>query len=340
MKKYIEFDENKKLDIVLLGRITVDLNPTDYFKPLSESTTFRKYVGGSTCNTSIGLARLGKKCGFIGRISNDQFGDYTKGYLDKEGIDTSHMVRCTDGSKTGLTFTEILSETESSILMYRDDNTADLKLEPDDIDPEYIASAKCLLVSGTALAASPSREAVLKAVAVAKMNKIPFIFDVDYRPYNWESMDAVAIYYSAVARDADVIIGSREEFDLTEKYLGLDGSDQASAKYWTGCGAKIVIIKHGKEGSTAYTNDGESYKIKPFPVKALKSTGGGDGYGSSFVNGLLEGWDIMSCLEHGSASASMMVHSHSCSEELPTLEELEAFIKAEKEEYGEMIARG
>ena len=105
-------------------------------------------------------------------------------------------------------------------------------------------------------------------------------------------------------------------------------------------GAKIVIIKHGKEGSTAYTNDGEKYKIKPFPVKLLKSFGGGDGYASAFLYGIFEGWDIIDALEFGSASAAMLVASHACSQDMPTVDAVKEFIKKEKEEYGEMIARG
>lgn len=337
--RYIEFDEAKPLDMIMLGRIAIDFNPLDYYKTLAESETFKKYVGGSPANTAVGLARLGKKCGFFARVSDDRFGDYATEYLKKEGVDVSHVRRCEHGEKIGLTFTEILDENTSSILMYRN-KIADLALEPGDIDEEYLKSAKALLISGTALAESPSREAALKAAALAKKHGVKLIFDVDYRPYNWKCEDEITTYYRLIARDADVIQGSREEFDLTERFSGLDGSDEASAAYWIGQGVRVVVIKHGKEGSTAYTDDGKAYKIKPFPVKALKSFGGGDGYSSSFLNGLLEGWDMMDCLEHGSASAAMLVASHGCSADMPTLEEVDAFIAKEKQQYGEMVAKG
>lgn len=58
--KYIEFDSSKKYDLILLGRIAVDLNPVDYYCPLNESTTFKRYLGGSPANIAVGLARLGK----------------------------------------------------------------------------------------------------------------------------------------------------------------------------------------------------------------------------------------------------------------------------------------
>ena len=165
--QYVKFEKDRKFDLVLVGRIAIDFNPLDYFKPLSESQQYRKYLGGSPANVAVGLARLGKKVGFIGKVSDDQFGDYVTDFFAKEGIDVSRVVRANGGEKLGLTFTEILSPSESSILMYRD-GVADLMLEPSNVDEEYIANSKALLISGTALAQSPSREACLKAMQLAE----------------------------------------------------------------------------------------------------------------------------------------------------------------------------
>lgn len=333
---YITFDDSRPLDVVLLGRVAVDFNPVDYFHPLEECTTFKKYVGGSPANIAVGAARHGLKIGFFARVSDDQLGDFVVHFFEKEGIDTSRIRRCENGEKIGLTFTEILSRDESSILMYRN-CIADLQLCPDDIDEEYIRGAKTLLISGTSLAASPSREAALKAVMIAKRCGTRILFDIDYRPYNWKSMDEVSIYYSMVAREADIIMGSREEFDLMEQLIEPGRDDLQSAAYWHGQNAKIVIIKHGKKGSTAYTCDGKQYTVRPFPVEALKSFGGGDGYGAGFLYGLYSGWDMYDCLEFGCAQASMMVAAHSCSEEMPKAEQIHAFIRASKEKYGEKV---
>ncbi len=335
---YLTLDETREFDIVLLGRAAIDLNPVDYYKTLDQSTTFKKYLGGSPANIAVGMARLGKKVGFIGKVSDDQFGTFIENRFKEEGIDTTWVTRAKNGEKLGLTFTEIKSETESSILMYRD-GIADLQLSVEDISEEYIANSKALLISGTALAQSPSREAALKALSLAKRNNTVVIFDIDYRPYNWKNQDEISIYYSMVASAADVILGSREEVDLTERLIEEGRTDLQSAAYWHGKGVKILVIKHGKEGSTAYADDGSSYTIKSFPVKLLKSFGGGDGYASAFLYGLFEGWEIIDALEFGSASAAMLVASHACSEDMPDVESVKTFIKEEKELYGEMIAR-
>lgn len=333
----VAFDKSRPLDIILLGRIAIDLNPVDYIMTLAESTTFKKYLGGSPANIAVGMARLGRKVGFIGKISDDRFGDYVERFFVLEGIDVTGVTRCTNGASLGLTFTEILSREESSILMYRE-GAADLELSVDDVDEAYIAKAKVLLISGTALAKSPSREAALKALALAKKTGTTVVFDVDYRAYTWKNDDEISLYTHAVAEKADIIMGSREEYDRMERLSGLDGSDAASAKYWLGKGAKIAIIKHGKSGSTAYTHAG-NYTVKPFPVDALKGFGGGDGYASAFLHGLMSGWDIADALEFGSASAAMLVASHSCSQDMPTEDAVKAFIAEKKAKYGDMVAR-
>lgn len=337
-------DDARPFDVVLLGRIAIDFNPafTDQvqedFKPLKDVHVFEKFVGGSPANIAVGLAHHGLTAGFFAKVSDDQFGDYVTEYFERAGIDVSHITRATGGEKLGLTFTEMLSPSESNILMYRN-GIADLQLSVDDIDEEYIARAKALLISGTALAASPSREAALKAVMLARRVNTPVIFDIDYRAYNWTGLDEISIYYAAVAREATVIMGSREEFDLTERLIAPHMSDEESAAYWQQQHAQIVVIKHGMEGSTAYTADGGRYAIRPFPVTARKGFGGGDGYAAGFLYGLFQGWDVPRCLEFGSAEASMMVRANNCSDALPTPHEVQSFIDEEKRQYGEMVAQ-
>lgn len=342
---YVEFDQSRPLDLILLGRIAIDFNPAyneqvkEEFKPLKKVHMFEMFLGGSPANIAVGVSRHGMKAGFFAKVSDDQFGDFVVDYFKEQGIDTSHVTRCENGEKLGLTFTEMLSSSESSILMYRN-CAADLKLSVEDIDEDYIRQAKAILISGTSLAESPSREAALKAVMLAKKNGTRIIFDIDYRAYNWNDQDEISIYYSIAAGEADIIMGSREEFDLTERLICPGMTDEESAQYWQGQNAKIVVIKHGMKGSAAYTCDGNRYFIKPFPVKARKGFGGGDGYGSGFLYGLYQGWEINECLEFGSAEASMMVRSNNCSVDLPGPDAVHAFIREEKELYGETVAVG
>lgn len=330
------FAAQKPMDIIPVGRVAIDFNPTDMNRPLSESEHFNKYLGGSPANIAVGMARLGRKCGFLAKVSDDQFGDFVTRFFQNEGIDCSHITRCRNGEKLGLTFTEILSPTESSILMYRE-GAADLMLHPSDVDEQYVASAKALLISGTALCTSPTREAALKALQFAKNNGVTVIFDADYRAYTWKNDDEIALYTALVGEKADVILGSREEFDRMERLLGTDGTDACSQKYWLGRGASLIVIKHGKDGSRAFSDLEGDYDVKPFPVKALKGFGGGDGYASALLHGLMAGRSLRDALEMGTASAAMLVASHACSRDMPTEAALLQFIQEKKAQYGDVV---
>ncbi len=291
---------------------------------MEDTLTFTKYLGGSPANITVAMSKLGLRTGFIGRVSDDQFGRFITRYLQQLSISTDNVIIDRSGSVTGLAFTEIKSPTDCSILMYRD-NAADLKLEPGDVKEETIAGAKALLVSGTALAKSPSREAVFLALDYARKHDVVVIFDIDYRPYTWATKEEVGIYCRLVAEKSHVIIGGREEFNLMETTQDASQiTDDKTAETWFGYEAQIVVVKHGGDGSVAFTRDGGVWKGRTFPTTVVKTFGAGDAFAGSFIYGLMQGWPIDRCQEYGSAEASIVVASHSCSDAMPTIEQIEA----------------
>lgn len=331
----IQFETKKPIDFIAIGRLCIDLNANEINRPMEETMTFTKYVGGSPANIAIGISRLGLKTGFIGKVADDQMGRFIRQYLHQNNIDTTNVITDQSGCVTGLAFTEIKSPTDCSILMYRE-NVADLKLEPKDVSEEYIKNSKVLLISGTALAKSPSREAVFLALEYARKHNVVVIFDLDYRPYTWTSSDETAIYYNLAAEKCDVIIGTRDEFNMMESFEHNNNyNDEATASKWFGYYAKIVVIKHGKDGSIAYTKDALCYKGTTFPAKVIKTFGAGDSYAAGFIYGLMQGWEIDKSMEFGSAAASIVISSHSCSDAMPTVAKIADYIQ--KCKNGELV---
>jgi 5-dehydro-2-deoxygluconokinase len=319
---HLEFDQTKPIDVISLGRLCIDLNANEFNRPMEETMTFTKYVGGSPANITIGLARLGLKTGFIGKVADDQMGRFITNYLKENNINTDGVKVDQTGAVTGLAFTEIKSPTDCSILMYRD-HVADLNLHPLEVKEEYIKQAKALLISGTALAKSPSREAVFLALEYAVKHNVKIIFDLDYRPYTWTDEAETAIYYNLAAEKCNVIIGTREEFNMMEKLLNIDESnDLNTASRWFSYRADLVVIKHGGNGSITYTKDGNSYQSGIYQTNVLKTFGAGDSYASAFIYGLLNANDIPEAMKMGSASASIVISRHSCSDAMPTYSEL------------------
>jgi len=326
MEYQLNFRQDGKYDLISIGRLCIDLNANEINRPMEETRTFTKYVGGSPANIAIGASKLGLKSGFIGKVSNDQMGRFILNFLKERNVDISNIIIDQTLAVTGLAFTEIKSPEDCSILMYRD-NVADLKLSPEEVSEVYIKQSKALLISGTALAASPSREAVLLSLEYARKHGTVVIFDLDYRPYTWSSSSETAIYYTLAAQKCDVIIGTREEFDMMETFETNGQSDDfATAERLFKHHAEIVVIKHGEKGSIAYTKNGSMHQGGIFKTKVVKTFGAGDSYASAFIYGLLNGWNLKRAMDLGSASASIVISRHSCSEAMPTLEEIESFI--------------
>lgn len=316
-------EQQRTFDLVTLGRACIDLNAVEYNRPMEETMTFSKYVGGSPANIAIGAAKLGLKVGFIGKVPSDQHGRFIRSYMKSSGVDVSHMIDDTEGHKAGLAFTEIKSPEECSILMYRE-QVADLYLRPEEIDESYIADASALLVSGTALAASPSREAVFKAVSIAREHGTKIIFELDYRGYTWKSPQETSVYYSAIAEQADVVIGTRDEFDVLEGMEG--GKNEETVSRLFRYRPQLLVIKHGVEGSYAFTKDGSIHRGLAYKSKVLKTFGAGDSYAAAFLYALMTGEEIERALKYASASAAIVVSKHSSSEAMPTVAEIEQLI--------------
>lgn len=336
---FIHFDMTKPMDVIPVGRLAIDFNPIDTMRTLDESTTFRKYVGGSPANIAVGLARLGNKVGFIGKVSNDQFGRFVLNYFMNEGIDTSGITLAQNGESLGLTFTEIKSPSDCDVLMYRN-GVADLAVSPADVSEHYVKNAKMVVISGGALSASPSREAAFFIMEYARKHGTVVAFDVDFRNYSWKSKEEIAIYYSFAGRMSDIIIGSREEFSLMEYIIDpLNLNDRKTADRLLENGSSLIIIKHGKSGSTAYAKDGNAYKVGTFPVNLVKTFGGGDAYASALLHGAMADWPIEEVLEFATASASILVGSHSCSDAMPNEETIREFVKTHREMAGPVITK-
>lgn len=312
----------KEFDLITFGRACIDLNAVEYNRPMEETMTFKKYVGGSPANIAIGSAKLGARVGFIGKIPNDQHGRFIKQFFEDTGIDTSQLILDKEGHKVGLAFTEIKSPEECSILMYRDE-VADLYLDPSEVSEEYIKKTKMLLISGTALAKSPSREATLKAIALAEKNNIKIAFELDYRPYTWKYPEEISIYYKLVAQKSDIVIGTRKEYDVM---FGEKQTNEETVNYLFQYKPELLVIKHGVDGSFAYTKDGAIYQANAYKTKVLKTFGAGDSYASAFLYAIRIGKDVETALKYGSAAAAIVVSKHSSSEAMPNVEEIESIV--------------
>src|SRR5579864_366897 len=135
------------LDLVAIGRVSVDLYGQQVGSRLEDIASFAKAIGGSPANVAIGAARLGLKSALITRVGDEPMGRFVREQLVREGVDT-RAVRTDSGRLTSLVLLSVRDAETFPLIFYRE-NCADSALSEDDVDEEHIASAQAVLVTGT-----------------------------------------------------------------------------------------------------------------------------------------------------------------------------------------------
>lgn len=316
-----------KPEIIGIGEVLIDFISTEPVSYL-EASTFKKCFGGAPMNTIVGAARLGAVTGAITVVGNDPFGQFLLKELKGNGVDISH-VKIKENIRTTLAFVVNEPETgERTFIFYRapwvKGTSVDMIL-PEDIDYEYISSAKILHVSGFALSRNPSRKAILSAIIYAKRSGVKISFDPTLRLDVWSSENTIKKVYGKVLKLSEIAMFSREEAEFIFRTKKPEEAADRALKY----GVEIVGIKLGKMGSLIKTKDGRSIYTPAFRVKAIDTTGAGDGWNAGLLVGLLKCWDLEKCAMVANAVGALVVTKHGAITALPYKDELNKFLKSQ-----------
>lgn len=171
------------LDLITIGRSSVDLYGAQVGGRLEDMASFNKYIGGSPTNIAAGTARLGLKSALITRVGDEHMGRFIREQLVREGVDV-RGVKTDKERLTALVLLGIRDEHQFPLIFYRE-NCADMALSEDDIDPDFVAEARCVCVTGTHLSNPGTEQAVLKALAISREYGGLTALDIDYRPNLW-----------------------------------------------------------------------------------------------------------------------------------------------------------
>ena len=313
----------QKNNFLLIGRAGVDIYPDPPGTKTENAKNYVTYLGGSSANMGVQLTNHGGLCSLLTRVSNDALGKFILNQLDYYGVKRNLIKFENNESRISFAIVETTVEDHQSII-YRH-KASDLFLNKHDIENANIDKYDCILITGTSLAAEPSRGSVLYALKIAKKNNIPVIMDIDYRPYTWESEDKAKEIYNLAALNCSGIIGNDDEFAvLSGNYKeGLEYAKKLSSD------CDLVIYKMGEKGSITYANNKEINK-GIFQVKPLKPTGAGDSFMGSLIGALLNNYDLDKSLEIGSAAAAIVVTKVGCAPAMPNLEDILEFMQTNK----------
>jgi 5-dehydro-2-deoxygluconokinase len=311
------------MDVVVLGRIGYDLYSEEPHVPLPRVRRFSRYLGGSSANMAVGLARLGASVGIVSCLGNDSLSQFLVDFLTAEKVDTAH-VQTRAGYLPSLCLTEVSPPDRFPQVFYRHD-AVDTMLAVTAEDLDFAASGRMFITNGTSLCASPSRESTYRALERAKKAGSRVVLDVDYRSMSWPSAEEAGQAVRLALPFVDVLIGNQPELMLVAGEPTLErATDQLRRR-----GLPLLVSKLGEQGTRVWSGE-ESVFLPPYQVEVCTTIGAGDGFASGFLFGLLRGLPVEECLHYGNAAAAIVVSRLSCSEAMPTLEEVKALMQAQR----------
>lgn len=328
----------KKLDLITIGRSSVDLYGRQVGGRLEDMGSFEKYIGGSPTNIAAGTARLGLKSGLITRVGDEHMGRFIREELVREGVNVDGVK--TDAERlTALVLLGIRDQEQFPLIFYRE-NCADMALCEDDIDADYITSARSVVATGTHLSNPNTEAAVLKALKLAKDNGSQTALDIDYRPNLWglaghgdgESRfiesQAVTKKLQSTLHLFDLIVGTEEEFHIA----GGTTDTIAALRAVRAVSNATLVCKRGPMGAVAFTGEiadtlDEGVSGPGFPIEVFNVLGAGDGFMSGLLKGWLDGEDWTKALTYANACGAFAVSRHGCAPAYPSWQELAYFLE-------------
>jgi len=328
---------NAKLDLICIGRAGVDFYAEQVGSRLEDVGSFSKYIGGSSTNIACCSSRMGLNSALITRVGNEHMGEFIREQLNREGVDTSHVV--TDQDRlTALVVLGIKDKDTFPLIFYRE-NCADMAISKEDFNEEFIASAKTLLITGTHFSSEHTYETSRHALRLARKNKVRTVIDIDYRPVLWGltskgdgetrfiANDAVTQHLQSILPEFDLIVGTEEEIHIA----GGSTNTIEAMRNIRRISEAVLVLKRGPYGASVYDGDipdnlDDGITVQGVTVDVLNVLGAGDAFISGFLRGWINNEGHEQALRYANACGALVVSRHGCTPAMPTQEELDYYL--------------
>ena len=308
------------VDVIAIGELLIDLIADTPELPLEEQSTFKRFAGGAPANFAVGIRRLGISSGMISKVGNDFFGRYLINKLKEAKVDIS-QIKQSNENKTALAFVGLDENRNPSFSFYRFP-CADIMLREDEIDENYIKSAKLLMCGTVSMADEPARSAIFKAIEYSKKHGLQVACDPNLRDDLWHFKDPREHIFR-VLRDTDIFLPSLSEVEFITGEKG-----EKAIEAILELGPSIIGITHGAEGSTLITKDGK-FSAPSYKVNVVDTTGAGDSYAAGIITGLLTNMPLEKIPYFANAVSALKITKKGAMN-IPSRLEVEDFMKSYK----------
>lgn len=310
---------HQKLDVITCGE-TMALIHAGAGERLRHTNSLRLRIGGAETNVAIALARLGRTCGWISRVGDDELGQLVVERVRAEGVDVSRVERGVES--TGLFLRD--SGANGSRAFYYRAGSAASHMSPSTLNLESIANTRHVHLTGITPALSANCQATIETmIKAARDADATLSFDVNYRSKLWPASDARAFCERWLDAFDILFIGHEE---ATQLWPDID--DETLINTLAASGPGEVLFKRGGNDASAII-DGQHYKAPSFDVSVVDTTGAGDAFAGGYLAARLTGLPPSERLRQAQATGAICVTGAGDYENLPNSEELTTFLAGE-----------
>jgi sugar/nucleoside kinase (ribokinase family) len=300
------FQKDKPFDVVGMGLNSVDfLNVVPQFPTLNskmEILRFSKQGGGQVATAVVALARWGMKTKYIGKIGDDELGQFSLRSIGEEGVDVSSVTIEPNATNQFATIIVDGLSGERTILWNRDGR---LMYREGELRKEEVCSGRVLHLDGH------DTQAAIQCVKWAKEEGIPVVIDIDKVELRTLELIKKIDFVITSSRFPSLFTGiSNREKALTELQKQTEG---------------FLCATLGPEGAMALVN-GKIHHVKGFKIDVIDTTGAGDVFHGGFIYGLLQNWEVIEILRFANAVAALKCRYLGGREGIPTLNEAQKFL--------------
>ena len=251
--------------------------------------------GGSAANTAAGLALLGAKVAYIGKVYDDYMGQVFLNHIRSVGVEYSTLV-ATKGSSTACCLILVTPDAERTMNTYLG-ASADLDLT--DIDPLLISRSKIVYLEGYLWDRASAKQAFLEAARLANEagRKVALTLSDSFCVERHRES-----FLNLIKNHVDLLFANESE--IMSLYQ-TDVLEDAFEKVGNDC--KIAAITRSDKGSLVIYGP-QKYSVKAEEVSdVIDTTGAGDQYAAGFLYGFIHGADLITCARIGSITAAEVI---------------------------------
>jgi sugar/nucleoside kinase (ribokinase family) len=266
----------------------VDARLSEEIKKETKNNQRTVQTGGSAANTVHGIAKLGGKCGYIGKISDDEFGNFYIEDFRKNNINTHFFYSETGtGHATGL----ISADSERTFGTYLG---AAMELTAEEMTHEIFRDYGIMHIEGYLV---QNHALIESAMKVAKENGL--LVSIDMASFNIVAAN-MEFLHRVIREYVDIVFANEDEAQ------SLTGKNPEEALHTIGEMCQLAVVKLGAQGSMIKSGD-KVIRIEAIPAQSVDTTGAGDIYASGFLYALAEGFDLETAGKLGSLLAGHVV---------------------------------